>query len=380
MTSATVHASSPFPRQVARGRSSRGARVEHPVPNKSRRDVLFGLGNLTAVLSSPASSPASPLVPASRAIPSTVQEKRPGPEFETVVFPRYPGFVTLGSGVQVRDLCVPVDEATGANRKESEKMKAGDKVFVEFGMWTIHQGRNVVPAPTAGHKKTTSNQSFAFVIGDRTVIPGVEQAIVSGMRVGGVRRVLVPPKASVSYKYEPVTQAPTKYGMKPVQDVTVGAQVVDGTELPYPGTGNKMDTDSLDASRVDSSSTDALYAQPTDSSNADSSSLGADWLNYVLAKNAFTIKPTDRSVLFDLKLVEVVSGSDGLETGITRVGTTTRTRSSAGGTHESEGNKSYTEIRVATREDQVGEVNDSSEDGGASWWTVGLPKPRDYCP
>jgi hypothetical protein len=168
--------------------------------------------------------------------------------------------------------------------------------------------------------------------------------------------------------------------MKPVQDVTVGAQVVDGTELPYPGTGNKRDTESLDASRVDSSSTDALYAQATDSSNADSSSLGADWLNYVLAKNAFTIKPTDRSVLFDLKLVEVVSGSDGLETGITRVGTTTRTRSSAGGTHESEGNKSYTEIRVATREDQVGEVNDSSEDGGASWWTVGLPKPRDYCP
>ena len=29
--------------------------------------------------------------------------------------------------------------------------------------------------------------------------------------------------------------------------------------------------------------------------------------------------------------------------------------------------------------DQIGPVNDKSEDGGASWWTAALPNARDYC-
>ena len=35
-------------------------------------------------------------------------------------------------------------------------------------------------------------------------------------------------------------------------------------------------------------------------------------------------------------------------------------------------------LRPATSRDQVGPVNDASEDGGASFWTFALPKPREY--
>ena len=44
---------------------------------------------------------------------------------------------------------------------------------------------------------------MVFVPGDETVIRGLEQAVLAGgnMRVGGTRRALIPPKASVSWPY-----------------------------------------------------------------------------------------------------------------------------------------------------------------------------------
>ena len=96
---------------------------------------------------------------------------RPGPEFESVVFPRYPGFVTLASGVQVRDLCVPEDEdgdGSDAKKRDDAFVKPGDEVVVEYGLWTVHQGRNVVPPPVVG--SAHAHETFAFTVtgGDST--------------------------------------------------------------------------------------------------------------------------------------------------------------------------------------------------------------------
>ena len=79
------------------------------------------------------------------------------------------------------------------------------------------------------------------------------------------------------------------------------------------------------------------------------------WLDYVLRRNAFTIKPSDRSVLVDVTLVAVGGESGGVPGGVPR---------------------------VPTREDRaaLGEANDRSGDGGASWWTAALPGASEYCP
>ena len=104
-------------------------------------------------------------------------------EFENVVFPRYPGFVTLPSGVQVKELCVGDGAVATASTRESLELKVR--------IWTVHQGRS------AGETRVR------FVPGDGAVIHGIEQAVLAGggMRVGGTRRTLVPPKASVSWPY-----------------------------------------------------------------------------------------------------------------------------------------------------------------------------------
>ena len=96
-------------------------------------------------------------------------------EFENVVFPRYPGFVTLPSGVQVKELCVGDGAVATASTRESLELK--------IMMWTVHQGRS------AGETRVR------FVPGDGAVIHGIEQAVLAGggMRVGGTRRALVPP-------------------------------------------------------------------------------------------------------------------------------------------------------------------------------------------
>ena len=236
---------------------------------------------------------------------------REGPEFDDVVFPRYPGFVTLPSGVQIRDLCVG----------DGPVALPGTPLTVQWGLWTVHQGRLVVPAPLP---VSSSPSAFRFVLGDGTLIPALDEAIAAGMRVGGVRRVLVPPKASTSYPYvvddELRRNGPsTKYGRAPVShDPSLGVQSLRAGEGPVPTDPNAL-----------------------------------DWVEVVVTRNAFTIKPTDRSLVFDLRLVDVGGGDEG---------TSNRATS-----------------RRARAEDQIGKVNDKSEDGGASWWTAALPTPGDYC-
>ena len=301
---------------------------------------------------------------------------RPGPEFESVVFPRYPGFVTLASGVQVRDLCVPEE----SDDKNDVFAEVGDEVVVEYGLWTVHQGRTVVRPPVAG--SAYAHETFAFTVtgGDSTgemvrakgaskggakegarrrwtAIPALDEAVRAGMRLGGVRRVLVVPKASISYRYVPVDAAVTKYGRAPTQDPRFGIQVPNPDDEIF-----ASDDDAEEKRRPE-----GPYPPRSD----DDAARGAAWLEYVVKTNAFTIKPTDRSLVFDVRLVaingvavdqiEIAGAADGELFGAEKRNRDVRVP-----------------LRPATSRDQVGPVNDASEDGGASFWTFALPKPREY--
>ena len=379
MTSAAVHSAAAPPRRATRARAVRASRGgdAHLSPPK-RRDVLFGLGTL-AGLASPVSSRAEtggarPLE--TPHISGRAVSPRPGPEFESVVFPRYPGFVTLASGVQVRDLCVPEN---GENENDAYA-KPGDEVVVEYGLWTVHQGRNVVPPPVVG--SAYAHETFAFTVtgGDSTgemvrakgaskggakggarrrwtAIPALDEAVRTGMRLGGVRRVLVVPKASISYRYVPVDAAVTKYGRAPTQDPRFGIQV--------PNPDDEIFASDDDAEKI--RRPEGPYPPRSD----DDAARGAAWLEYVVKTNAFTIKPTDRSLVFDVRLVaingvavdqiEIAGAADGELFGAEKRNRDVRVP-----------------LRPATSRDQVGPVNDASEDGGASFWTFALPKPREY--
>ena len=372
MTSAAVHSAAAPPRRATRARAVRASRGgdAHLSPPK-RRDVLFGLGTL-AGLASPVSSRAEtggarPLE--TPHISGRAVSPRPGPEFESVVFPRYPGFVTLASGVQVRDLCVPEHSE---NENENDVFaKPGDEVVVEYGLWTVHQGRNVVPPPVVG--SAYAHETFAFTVtgGDSageivrakggetrwTAIPALDEAVRTGMRLGGVRRVLVVPKASISYRYVPVDAAVTKYGRAPTQDPRFGIQV--------PNPDDEIFASDDDAEKI--RRPEGPYPPRSD----DDAARGAAWLEYVVKTNAFTIKPTDRSLVFDVRLVaingvavdhiEIAGAADGELFGAEKRNRDVRVP-----------------LRPATSRDQVGPVNDASEDGGASFWTFALPKPREY--
>lgn len=120
-----------------------------------------------------------------------------GPEFESVVFPRYSGFVTLPSGVQIRDLCVgdgaevagvEGTSALGASGSKDDGGGDGDGesviVTIEWGMWTVHQGRMVtsllplaaaaVPASTS--KISTAGKPVATATAGAAVVAAPETA------------------------------------------------------------------------------------------------------------------------------------------------------------------------------------------------------------
>lgn len=113
-----------------------------------------------------------------------------------------------------------------------------------------------------------------------------------------------------------------------------------------------------------------------------------DWLDYVIRRNAFTIKPTDRSLLFDIRLVSVSSGGGagggggGSSSGERNSGDTSVDGGSFGGGGTSGGGGGGgvgVGCHPAGGGEQIGAVNDKSEDGGASWWTAALPRAGDYC-
>ena len=286
-----------------------------PRPAVSRRALLLSCAWF--VVPSASSAPAA-------ALPTT--SPRPGPEFEDVAFPRYPGFTTFPSGVQARDLCLG----------DGPEVVRGRPVRLEWAAWTVHRGRKF-----SGPLGTTP--ALSFVPGDGALIPALEEAVLAGMRAGGVRRVLVPPKASVSYPYVPPEPLPdgalpaprTKLGRAPVggYDPALGTQRVDRGVGPAP-------------------------ADPAD----------RDWLESVIDRNAFTIKPADRSLLFDVRVLAVGGPSD--DAGFAGVNT-----------FANENDRGVDPVANASKPlESFGVVNDASGDGGASWWTATLPGRSTYCP
>ena len=93
-----------------------------------------------------------------------------------------------------------------------------------------------------------------------------------------------------------------------------------------------------------------------------------DWLESVIDRNAFTIKPADRSLLFDVRVLAVGGPSD--DAGFAGVNT-----------FANENDRGVDPVANASKPlESFGVVNDASGDGGASWWTATLPGRSTYCP
>ncbi|KAG1667571.1 hypothetical protein FOA52_014652 [Chlamydomonas sp. UWO 241] len=97
---------------------------------------------------------------------------------------QYPDFVATQSGLQYKDF------RDGAG----EGAKAGDTIVMDWDGYTIgYYGRPFEARnKPKGSSFTGENKDFIrFVLGDGSMIPAVEEAIL-GMRAGGIRRIIVP--------------------------------------------------------------------------------------------------------------------------------------------------------------------------------------------
>ena len=86
-----------------------------------------------------------------------------------------------GSGVQIQELVV----GTGA------EAKAGDKVSMHYTGW-LEDGKQF-------DSSRSRNQPFEFTLGAGEVIPGWEEG-VTGMKVGGKRKLTIPPEMAYGDK------------------------------------------------------------------------------------------------------------------------------------------------------------------------------------
>jgi FKBP-type peptidyl-prolyl cis-trans isomerase len=98
-----------------------------------------------------------------------------------------PAMVTTESGLQYQDLVVG----------KGPQPQPGQVVIVHYKGWLLH-GRMFDSSYAKG-------APFAFVLGDREVIRGWEEGVAT-MRVGGKRRLIVPP--SLGYRDEIVGTIP----------------------------------------------------------------------------------------------------------------------------------------------------------------------------
>ena len=69
--------------------------------------------------------------------------------------------------------------------------KAGSKVTINYRMWLTNG--------TLADDSYVKGQAFAFTVGEHRVIPGIEAGLM-GMKVGGKRRIIVPPAGGYGAK------------------------------------------------------------------------------------------------------------------------------------------------------------------------------------
>ncbi|KAJ4842707.1 Peptidyl-prolyl cis-trans isomerase fkbp19, chloroplastic [Turnera subulata] len=99
---------------------------------------------------------------------------------------RYPDYTETESGLQYKDLRV------GSGRTP----KMGETVVVDWDGYTIGYYGRIFEARNktkGGSFEGDDKDFFKFKLGSRQVIPAFEEA-VSGMSLGGVRRIIVPPE------------------------------------------------------------------------------------------------------------------------------------------------------------------------------------------
>ncbi len=86
-----------------------------------------------------------------------------------------PDMITTASGLKYKDLVV----GTG------QQAEAGDTPIVEYTAW-LEDGTKI-------HASSDTGESYEFPLGQNKVIPGWDEG-VTGMRVGGKRKLIIPPE------------------------------------------------------------------------------------------------------------------------------------------------------------------------------------------
>ncbi|KAH9658471.1 peptidyl-prolyl cis-trans isomerase FKBP19 [Citrus sinensis] len=99
---------------------------------------------------------------------------------------RYPDYIETESGLQYKDL----------RQGSGPKPKMGETVVVDWDGYTIGYYGRIFEARNktkGGSFEGDDKDYFKFRLGSQDVIPAFEEA-VSGMALGGVRRIIVPPE------------------------------------------------------------------------------------------------------------------------------------------------------------------------------------------
>ncbi|KAJ1443276.1 FKBP-type peptidyl-prolyl cis-trans isomerase domain [Sesbania bispinosa] len=99
---------------------------------------------------------------------------------------RYPDYIETESGLQYKDL----------RPGDGPKPKMGETVVVDWDGYTIGYYGRIFEARNktkGGSFEGDDKDFFKFKIGSQEVIPAFEEA-VSGMALGGIRRIIVPPE------------------------------------------------------------------------------------------------------------------------------------------------------------------------------------------
>ncbi len=85
-----------------------------------------------------------------------------------------PGLITTASGLKYKDLVIGTGSAA----------KAGDTLVVNYTAW-LEDGTQI-------HSNQQDGKPYEFLLGKRKVLPGLDEGAM-GMRVGGKRKLIVPP-------------------------------------------------------------------------------------------------------------------------------------------------------------------------------------------
>ena len=99
---------------------------------------------------------------------------------------RYSDYVQLPSGLQYQELRVGL----------GQEVKEGDEVVVDWDGYTIGYYGRIIEAKNLSKGGAFDRDDFEylrFVAGSGQVIGAFNEAVLSGARVGAIRRIIVPP-------------------------------------------------------------------------------------------------------------------------------------------------------------------------------------------